>query len=139
MSDQDSAGLHLETLSVGHGYDPASAFGAAKPPIFLTSTFVYKNAQHAKAVHAAYFDGAEAPDGSPYIYSRLNHPNLDMVERRLAALDRAEASAVFASGMAAISAVMLCFARPGQTLVHTKPTYGGTDGMLYSFMPELGV
>jgi cystathionine gamma-synthase/methionine-gamma-lyase len=135
----DAKGLRPETLSVGLGYDPATAFGAAKPPIFMTSTYVYKNSAHAKAVHATFFDGAEAPEGSPYIYTRLNHPNLDMVEQRLAALDKAEASAAFASGMAAISAVLLCFARPGETIVHTKPTYSGTDNMLYRFLPQFGI
>ncbi len=144
MSGEIDPGLHPETLTIGYGYDPRTAFGAAKPPVFLTSTFVYENAAHAKAVHRAYFDGADlegggAPGGSPYIYSRLNHPGLDMVERRLSVLDRGEDAAVFASGMAAISAIMLCFSRPGQTILHTKPTYGGTDGMLYNFMPQMGV
>jgi cystathionine gamma-synthase/methionine-gamma-lyase len=139
MSGEYPPGLHPETLTIGHGYDPASAFGAAKPPVFLTSTFVYESAQHAKDVHRAFFDGVPGPKGSPYIYSRLNHPNLDMVEKRLSVLDRGEDAAVFASGMAAISAIMLCFARPGETILHTKPTYGGTDGMLYNFLPQWGV
>jgi cystathionine gamma-synthase/methionine-gamma-lyase len=139
MSTEFSDGLRPETLTIGYGYDPASAFGAAKPPIFLTSTFVYESAQHAKDVHRAFFDGVEAPGGSPYIYSRLNHPNLDMVERRLAVLDKGEDAAVFSSGMAAISSIMLCLSRPGETIVHSKPTYGGTDAMLYDFMPQFGV
>ena len=139
MSGEIDRALHPDTLTIGYGYDPASALGAAKPPVYLTSTFVYKNAEHAKAVHRAYFDKAEAPEGSPYIYSRLNHPNLDMVERRLAVLDHAEDAAVFSSGMAAISAILLNFARPGQTILHTKPTYGGTDGMLYGYLPQMGV
>ena len=46
-------GLHPETLAISFGYDPQGAYGAAKPPIFLTSTFVYPSAEHAKAVHAA--------------------------------------------------------------------------------------
>lgn len=139
MSNQLPPGVSPETLAIGYGYDPAGSYGAAKPPVFLTSTFVAKSAEHAKAIHAAYFDGAEAPDGSLYIYSRLGHPNLDMVERRLAALDKAEDAAVFASGMAAISATMLCFAKPGETIVHTRPIYGGSDGMLYNFMHGQGV
>jgi len=139
MSVEYGDDLHPETLTIGFGYDPRSAFGAAKPPIFLTSTFVYESAQHAKDVHQAFFDGTPAPGGSPYIYSRLTHPNLDMVERRLAALDKGDDAAVFSSGMAAISAIMLCFSRPGETIVHTRPTYGGTDAMLYDFMPQFGV
>jgi len=136
-SDQD--GLHPETLAVGFGYDPQGAYGAAKPPIFLTSTFVYPSAEHAKAVHAAYFDGAPAPDGSNYIYSRLNHPNLDMVERRLAALDRGEDAAVFSSGMAAITAVTLSNLRPGDAVLHSRPLYGGVDSLLQTTLSAFGI
>jgi cystathionine gamma-synthase/methionine-gamma-lyase len=135
----DAPDLNLETLAIGFGYDPASSFGAAKPPVFLTSTYVYPSAEHAKAVHAAYFDGAPKPDGSNYIYSRLNHPNLDMVETRLAALDRAEDAAVFSSGMAAISAVTLQTLRPGDVVLHSRPIYGGVDGLLYAQLAAFGV
>lgn len=134
-----ASGLNLETLAIGFGYDPAAAFGAAKPPVFLTSTYVYPSAEHAKAVHQAYFDGAPPPEGSNYIYSRLNHPNLDMVEQRLAALDRAEDAAVFSSGMAAISAVALHNLRPGDVVLHSRPIYGGVDSLLYAQLQAFGV
>ncbi len=134
-----AAGLHPETLAIGFGYDPATASGAAKPPVYLTSTYVYPSAEHAKAVHAAYFDGAPAPEGGGYIYSRLNHPNLDMVERRLAALDRGEDAAVFSSGMAAISAIAMQYLRPGDAVLHSLPIYGGVDGLLYNQMSAFGV
>jgi cystathionine gamma-synthase/methionine-gamma-lyase len=139
MAHSPADGLHPETLAIGFGYDPASAFGAAKPPVFLTSTYVYRSAEHAKAVHAAYFDGAPRPDGSNYIYSRLNHPNLDMVETRLAALDRAEDSAVFSSGMAAITAVTLQYLRPGDVVLHSRPIYGGVDSLLYAQLTAFGI
>jgi cystathionine gamma-synthase/methionine-gamma-lyase len=136
---QDRAGLHPETLAISFGYDPQTSFGAAKPPVFLTSTYVYPSAEHAKAVHEAYFDGAPPPDGSGYIYSRLNHPNLDMVERRLAALDQGEDAAVFSSGMAAITAVTLQYLRPGDAVLHSRPIYGGVDSLLYNQHSALGV
>jgi cystathionine gamma-synthase/methionine-gamma-lyase len=131
--------LQPETLAIGFGYDPATASGAAKPPVYLTSTYVYPSAEHAKAVHAAYFEGAPAPEGGGYIYSRLNHPNLDMVERRLAALDRGEDAAVFSSGMAAISAVMMQYLRPGDAVLHSQPIYGGVDSLLQHQMTGLGM
>ena len=88
----DKPGLHLETLAISHGYDPQSGHGAAKPPIYATSTFVYRSAQQAKDIHEAFFDGPESEGarrlaGEPqaYIYGRLGHPNLTMVEARLAA------------------------------------------------------
>jgi cystathionine gamma-synthase/methionine-gamma-lyase len=136
--------LHPDTLAVGHGYDPAQAWGAAKPPIVLTSTFVYPSAQAAKDFHRAFFDGAtEGEHGGPipdgFIYSRLGHPNLDMVETRVAALDRAPDTAGFNSGMAAISTVALAFLRPGDSVVHSRPIYSGADNLLNTVMPNFGV
>jgi cystathionine gamma-synthase/methionine-gamma-lyase len=136
---QDRAGLHPETLAISFGYDPQQAFGAAKPPVFLTSTYVYPNAEHAKAVHQAYFDGAPPPEGSGYIYSRLNHPNLDMVEQRLAALDQGEDAAIFSSGMAGITAVTLQYLRPGDAVLHSRPIYGGVDSLLYNQHSAFGI
>jgi cystathionine gamma-synthase/methionine-gamma-lyase len=136
--------LHPDTLAVGHGYNPALAWGAAKPPIVLTSTYVYPSAQAAKDFHRAFFDGAaEAEHGGPipdgFIYSRLGHPNLDMVEARMAALDRAEATAGFNSGMAAISTVALAFLRPGDCVVYSRPIYSGADNLLNTVLPNFGV
>jgi cystathionine gamma-synthase/methionine-gamma-lyase len=129
---------------VGHGYDPASAWGAAKPPIILTSTFVYPSAQAAKDFHRAFFDGAtEAEDGEPipdgYIYARLGHPNLTMVETRMAALDEATACVGFCSGMAALSTLALSVLRPGDSVVHSTPIYSGADTLLNKVMGRLGV
>ena len=136
--------LHPDTLAVGHGYDPAEAWGAAKPPIVLTSTYVYPSAQAAKDFHRAFFDGAtEGEHGGPipdgFIYSRLGHPNLSMVEARVAALDRAEDTAGFNSGMAAISTLALAFLRPGDSVVYSRPIYSGSDNLLNTVMPNFGV
>ena len=130
-----------ETVAVHAGYDPGTALNAAKPPIFMTSTFAYASAQAAKDIHEAYFDGSGPAVGGPgHIYSRLGHPGLDMVESRLAALDGAEAAAVFNTGMATHAAIALAHLRPGDSVVHSRPIYGGTDG-LYNvmLMPHLGV
>ena len=93
--------LRPETLTIGHGYDPRDAGGAAKPPAYLTSTFVYASAAEAKRLHEAFFDGTEN-GAKGHIYGRLGHPGLDIVEARLAALDGGEDAACFATGMAAI-------------------------------------
>jgi methionine-gamma-lyase len=138
---EHASGLRPETLTVGYGYDPESALGAAKPPIYLTSTFVYRSAQHAKDTHRVFFDGpAEGETPAPaHIYSRLGHPNLDMVEKRLAALDQAEASAGFASGLAAASAILLSRLKPGDAVLHGLPVYGGVDMLLNQVMAGFGV
>ncbi len=136
----DTPSYRPETLAVRAGYDPADGANAAKPPIYMTSTFAYASAQQAKDIHAAYFDNTGPEVGkTAHIYSRLGHPNLDMVETRLAALDGAEAAAVFNSGMATHSAIALAHLRPGDSIVHSRPIYGGTDGLYNMLMPELGV
>lgn len=131
---------HPETLAVRAGYDPADGLNAAKPPIFMTSTFAYASARQAKDIHEAYFDGTGPEVGRPgHIYSRLGHPNLDMVEARLAALDGAEDAAVFNSGMATHSAIALAHLRPGDSIVFGRPIYGGTNGLYTDLMPGFGV
>ena len=143
--DKDAAaGLHPDTLAVGYGYDPADAWGAAKPPIVLTSTYIYPSAQAAKDFHRAFFDGATTgADGGPipdgFIYSRLGHPNLSMVEARMAALDKAEDCAGFNSGMAAISTLALAVLRPGDSVVNSRPIYSGSDNLLNTVAPGFGI
>ena len=138
----DQAGLHRNTLTVAAGYDPAEHHGSVKPPLFATSTFSYRSAQHAKDVHAAYFVSAPAggkPAEPAYIYARLDHPNAAMLQARLAMLDGAEDAAVFNCGMAAINAITQAFLLPGDSVLHTRPVYGGTDGLLYTHLAKFGV
>ncbi len=141
MSRELSPELRPETLTIGYGYDPATALGSAKPPLYLTSTFVYESAAQAKQIHRDFFDGSASASQrhDDYIYARLNHPNLAMIERRMAVLDHAEDCAVFASGMAAISGLMLCHLSPGDTVIFNRPTYSGTDWMLHEHLPRFGV
>jgi methionine-gamma-lyase len=73
------------------------------------------------------------------IYSRINNPDLEMLEDRLAIWDQAEASLVFASGMAAISTALWAYAHPGTVIVHSGPVYGGTDFLLKKILPQFGV
>jgi cystathionine gamma-synthase/methionine-gamma-lyase len=133
--------LHRNTQTVAAGYDPKAHHGSIKPPLFNTSTFAYASAQHAKDVHAQYFRATppETNEDPGYIYARLDHPNMAMLQARLALLDGAEDAAVFNCGMAAINAITQAFLRPGDTVLHTKPIYGGTDGLLYSHLIQFGI
>jgi methionine-gamma-lyase len=139
MSPEVNPALRPETLAVAHGYDPAQAMGSVKPPVYLTSTFIYPSAQHAKDVHRAFFDNEGPLVGeSNHIYVRLGHPGLDILESRLAAVDGAEAAAAFASGMAAHSSIALAFVRPGDSVLHGRPIYGGVDMLYGAVMPQYG-
>jgi len=131
--------LHPDTIAVHVGYDPRDGAKAAKAPIFMTSTFAYESAQQAKDIHEAYFDNTGPEAGKTgHIYTRLGHPNLDMVEQRLAALDGAEDAAVFNSGMAAHTAIALAHVRPGDAVVHSRPIYSGTDRLYNKVMTQFG-
>jgi cystathionine gamma-synthase/methionine-gamma-lyase len=135
----ERANLRPETLAVAFGYDPVMGQGAVKPPIFMTSTFVYPTAQHAKHVHEAFFDGTGPLVGqSNHIYSRLGHPGLDILEARLAAIDGAESAVAFCSGMAAHSSIALACVRPGDSVLHGRPIYGGVDMLYGAVMPQFG-
>ncbi len=113
--------------------------GSVKPPIFMTSTFVYPSAQHAKHVHEAFFDGTGPLVGQPnHIYSRLGHPGLDILEARLAAIDGAESAVAFCSGMSAHSSIALAYVRPGDSVLHGRPIYGGVDMLYGAVMPQFG-
>ncbi len=139
MSIDPPTGVRPETLAVSFGYDPHSASGSVKAPIYMTSTFVYPSAQHAKDVHEAFFAGTGPQAGqSNHIYSRLGHPGLDILEARLAAIDGAEAGAAFCSGMAAHSSIALAYLQPGDSVIHGRPIYGGVDMLYNIIMPRFG-
>src|SRR5215217_9641216 len=93
--------LHPETLMMGYGYSPAMSEGSLKPPVFLTSTFVFENAQQGKDFFDLTSGRRQLKPGekSGLVYSRFNHPNMEILEDRLAIWDEAERCAVFASGM----------------------------------------
>ncbi len=133
--------LAPETLMMGYGYDPFRSERSLKPPIFPTSTFVFRTAEDGKAFfELAYGLRQKRPNEEPgLIYSRINNPDLEMLEDRLAIWDEAEDNLVFASGMAAISTTLWAYARPGTAIVHSGPVYGGTDFLLKRILPQFGV
>jgi len=124
--------LKPESLMMSYGYDPQLSEGALKSPIFQTSTFVFKSAEHGKAFfEVAYGLREKGPrEELGLIYSRLNNPDLEILEDRLTLWDDAEAAAVFESGMAATNTVLQEFARPGDVIAHSDPLYGGSDYLL---------
>jgi len=132
--------LRPETLMLSYGYDPALSEGSAKPPVFLTSTFVFRSAEEGRD----YFDvvaGRKAvPEGGAgLVYSRFNHPNSEIVEDRLAIYEGTETALLFSSGMAAIATALLTFARPGDAILHSQPLYGGTETLLARTLSEFGM
>jgi methionine-gamma-lyase len=130
-----------ESLMMSYGYKPELSEASIKPPVFLTSTFVFKNAEAGKAFfETAYGLRNREPDEEEgLIYSRINNPNLEIFEDRLGLWDDAADAAVFESGMAAITTVLLEFLKPGDLLVHSSPLYGGTMHFISHYLPKLGI
>lgn len=117
-----------ESLMMSYGYKPELSEGAIKVPVFQTSTYCFKTAEEGKAFFEVALGKRELRKGEEVglIYSRLNNPNMEILENRLCLWDKAEECAVFDSGMAAISTVLLEFLRPGDVLLYNRPLYGGT-------------
>lgn len=133
--------LHPETLMLNYGYDPELSEGAVKPPVFLTSTFVFRSAEEGRDFFDFVSGRREPPAGvgAGLVYSRFNHPNSEIVEDRLTVFERAESGAVFSSGMAAIATTLLAFVRPGDSILHSQPLYGGTETLLAKTFLNLNV
>ena len=130
--------LSPATLMMGHGYDPALSEGALKPPIFLTSTFVFESAAAGKR----HFEGVtgKRPGGAEgLVYSRFNGPNQEILEDRLGIWEEAEDALAFASGMAAIATLFLAMVRPGDTIVHSGPLYAATETLIARVLGRFGV
>ena len=133
--------LHPETLMLNYGYDPQLSEGAVKPPVFLTSTFVFRTAEDGQDFFDFVSGRREPPEGmgAGLVYSRFNHPNSEIVEDRLAVYERAENCALFSSGMAAISTTILAFVRPGDVILHSQPLYGGTETLFAKTLANLSI
>ena len=133
--------MQPESLMMSYGYKPELSEGAIKCPIFQTSTFVFKNAEEGKAFFELAYGLREKEEGEEIglIYSRLNNPDLEILENRLTLWDKADECAVFESGMAAISTVLLEFLNPGDLLLYSNPTYGGTDHFIKHVLTKYGI
>ncbi len=129
------------TSSVSLGHEVEDHLGSLKPPIYETSTFVFETAEDGKRFFEVAYGLAEAREGeeSGYIYSRLDNPNLRVAEARLAAWEGADDALIFNSGMAAINTLFLNHLRPGDLILYSTPTYGGTAKILESLFAELGI
>ncbi|MGD9423687.1 cystathionine gamma-synthase family protein [Pantoea sp. NSTU24] len=133
--------LHPETQMLNYGYDPRLSEGAVKPPVFLTSTFVFDSAEEGRDFFDYVSGRREPPEGKSggLVYSRFNHPNSEIVEDRLAIYEQAESCSLFSSGMAAISTTLLAFARPGEVILHSQPLYGGTETLMSKTLHNLDI
>lgn len=133
--------LHPESLMMSYGYKSELSEGSIKCPIFQTSTFTFKSAEEGKAFFEVAYGLREKKPNEELglIYSRLNNPDLEILEDRLTLWDGADDCAVFESGMSAITTLLFEFLNPGDYVVYSAPVYGGTDHFINHVLPRFGI
>jgi methionine-gamma-lyase len=130
------------TAVLTRGFDPRLSVGSARPAVFRSSTYVFSSPEAAERAFAIALGRSRPSDTEnvDLIYSRLSHPNAEIVEDQIVPLERgAEEAAVFNSGMAAISTVFLSSCPPGSSFIYTTPVYGGTQHLIHQVLEPLGL
>ncbi|MEI7880257.1 MAG: O-acetylhomoserine aminocarboxypropyltransferase/cysteine synthase family protein [bacterium] len=121
----------IETLALHAGQEPDSATLSRAVPIYRTSSYVFKNAEHA----ANLFSLKELGN----IYTRLMNPTQDVLEKRVAALEGGVAALAVASGTSAIFYAIINICQAGDEFVSAKNLYGGTYTQFNDILPHFGI
>lgn len=131
MTTTDSRPRYRSATQLVHGGTQRSQFGETSEALFLTQGYLYDSAEAAEARFKGEDDG--------FIYSRYANPTVDMFEKRMCALDGAEDARATASGMAAVSAAMLCQLQAGDHVVAAKALFGSCRWIIEKQLPRFGV
>lgn len=123
--------LNFSTQALHTGHDVTSTSGTRAVPIYQTSSYVFKDADH-----AANLFGLAEPG---FIYTRLNNPTNDVLEQRLAALEGGIGAVVTASGASAIATTLLTLLKSGDHIVASSSLYGGTYNLLHVTLKRYGI
>jgi len=123
--------MHIETDVVHGGQHPDKWTGALSPPIYQTSTFAFRDADHGARLFKEEEEG--------YIYTRISNPNINLLADKMALLESAEAGSIFASGLAAIFNAVVAVTKSGGHIISDDTIYGGTFTLLKEYMPEFGI
>ena len=121
----------LATKALHAGHDASETQGTQAVPIYQTTSYVFNDSEHA----ANLFSLAEPG----YIYTRLNNPTNDVLEKRLAALEGGVAAVATASGTAAIATTLMVILKAGDHIVASNSLYGGTYNLLANTLPRFGI
>ncbi|MCL2378311.1 MAG: O-acetylhomoserine aminocarboxypropyltransferase/cysteine synthase [Defluviitaleaceae bacterium] len=119
------------TILLHAGYDPHSANGACAVPIYQTTAYNFRDAEHAADLFALRESGN--------IYTRIMNPTTDVFEKRMAAFEGGVGALAFASGHAAIVGIVLNLAKSGDEILSSPRLYGGTFNMFTNSLPHMGI
>ncbi len=122
---------NFSTQALHAGHDTSATSATRAVPIYQTSSYVFENSDQAA--------GAFNLSIPSYIYTRLNNPTNDVLEKRLAALENGIAAVVTSSGAAAISTTLLTLLKTGDHILSSSSLYGGTYNLLNITLPRFGI
>lgn len=120
-----------KTIALHAGHETSLTEGTRAVPIYQSTSYVFNNTEHAANLFGLKEFG--------FIYTRLNNPTNDILEKRLAAIENGVGAAVFASGTAAISGTLLTLLKQNDHIVASNSLYGGTFNLLNVTLPRLGI
>ncbi len=122
--------FNFDTLAI-HAGEEEDQHQALNNPVYLTSTFTFKDIKQAEDT----FDFKR----KAYVYTRGGNPTINLLERRMAALENGIDSVAFSSGMAAITTVLLSLAKKDEEIIAHRNLYGSTFSALNSLLPNYGI
>ena len=131
MTEVTEKPLGFETMALHAGQNPDTATNARAVPLYLTTSYVFDDPDHAARLFGLQEFGN--------IYTRIMNPTTDVFEQRVAALEGGVAALAFASGQAAETAAILNIARAGDDIVSTTSLYGGTYSLFQYTLPKMGI
>ena len=130
--------MNTNTQLLNKGYKPELSEGSVITPVFKSSTFCFPTAEDGEKAFQVALN--KSNDNNPsLIYSRINNPNMEITEEKLALFDNAEKSLLFSSGMAAITNTCLTFLDPGDTIIYSNPVYGGTSSFFQNILKKFNI
>ena len=129
--DLDLQTAGTQTIAIHAGEQPDRVTGASSPTLVMSSTYVTDKPEG--------FSASELTEKSPFIYTRWANPTVRQLEAKISALEGAEATACFASGMAAASALLLSELSAGERLIVSEFCYAGIAELVRNTLPRLGI
>ena len=129
MTDERPMGFHTKSLHAGYSPDPTT--GARAVPIYQTTSYQFRDTEHAARLFALQEFGN--------IYTRIMNPTNDVLEQRMAALEGGVGALVLSSGQAASTASVMNIASAGDEIISSTSLYGGTYNLFHYTFPKLGV
>ncbi len=121
----------IQTKALHEGHDTKLTEGTRAVPIYQTTSYVFNDTNHAAALFGLQEFG--------YIYTRLNNPTNDILEKRLAAVEGGIGAVVYASGTSAISTTLLTLLKSGDHIIASSSLYGGTYNLLNTTLPRFNI